>query len=115
MASFLAVPERYAQFVAAPAAGRPVGFAEASIRADHVNGTSSSPVGFLEGIYVVPGARRQGVATALVAAVARWAREAGCRELASDALLDNQASQAAHRALGFQETERVVYFRKSLD
>lgn len=47
-------------------------------------------------------------------AEARWARACGCRELASDALLENQASHAAHRALGFVETERVVFFRKPL-
>jgi aminoglycoside 6'-N-acetyltransferase I len=36
------------------------------------------------------------------------------RELASDALLDNNGSHAMHEALGFTETERVVYFRKAL-
>jgi aminoglycoside 6'-N-acetyltransferase I len=35
--------------------------------------------------------------------------------LASDALLDNGASHAMHRALGFEETERVVFFRKPLE
>ncbi len=33
---------------------------------------------------------------------------------ASDALLENEASHALHLALGFQETERVIFFRKSL-
>lgn len=80
----------------------------------HVNGTESSPVAFLEGIYVVPEARRTGIAASLVSAVCRWAQNAGCQELASDALLENQVSHAAHRALGFEETERVVFFRKAL-
>jgi aminoglycoside 6'-N-acetyltransferase I len=88
------------------------GFAEAAIRTDYVNGAQSSPVGFLEGLYVVPHGRRNGVARLLVAAVTRWAAECGCSELASDAALANTASQALHRALGFEETERVVYFRK---
>jgi aminoglycoside 6'-N-acetyltransferase I len=35
--------------------------------------------------------------------------------MASDAFLDNSASHQMHGALGFSETERVVYFRKSLD
>jgi aminoglycoside 6'-N-acetyltransferase I len=35
-------------------------------------------------------------------------------ELASDADIANAVSHATHRALGFQETERVVYFRKVL-
>jgi L-amino acid N-acyltransferase YncA len=112
MAALLAQPERYGQFVARRADGTPAGFAEAAIRHDYVNGTESSPVAFVEGIYVGPSARRQGVARALVLAVEQWARARGCRELASDARLDNEASHAVHRALGFEETERVVYFRK---
>jgi aminoglycoside 6'-N-acetyltransferase I len=91
------------------------GFAEASIRRDYVNGCETSPVAFVEGIYVVPQARGRGVARALIAAVAEWAKSQGLCELASDALLDNEASHAMHQALGFAETERVVYFRKSLD
>lgn len=114
MSSFLSSPERYAQFVAYSSPGEAVGFVEASVRSDYVNGAESSPVAFLEGIYVVPEARRKGIAAALVAAVTRWALDVGCRELASDALLENQASHAVHRALGFQETERVVFFRRVL-
>jgi GNAT superfamily N-acetyltransferase len=94
--------------------GTAAGFVEGSIRADYVNGTSSSPVAFLEGLYVAPEFRRLGVARALVESVAQWARSAGCTELASDSLLDNPSGHAAHRALGFEETERVVYFRRAL-
>ena len=115
MTRFCAQPERHAQFIAAAADGAPLGFAEVSLRTDHVVGTSSSPVAFLEAIYVMPAARRQGLARALVAPVRAWARARGCTELASDALLDNAASHAMHRALGFDETRRVVYFRQSLD
>jgi aminoglycoside 6'-N-acetyltransferase I len=92
-----------------------IGFAEAAIRRDYVNGCETSPVAFVEGIYVTPVARGRGVARALIAGIARWAREKGVSELASDALLDNAASHAMHKALGFSETERVVYFRKALD
>jgi aminoglycoside 6'-N-acetyltransferase I len=92
----------------------PAGLAEAALRVDYVNGTESSPVAFLEGLYVVPAFRRRGVARALLREVERWARAAGCRELASDALLDNVAAHSVHRALGFDETERVVYFRRVL-
>lgn len=94
--------------------GSAAGFIEASIRSDYVNGTSSTPVAFLEGLYVTPGFRRQGIARALVQSVIDWARGVGCTELASDSLLDNDAGHAAHRALGFEETERVVYFRRKL-
>jgi aminoglycoside 6'-N-acetyltransferase I len=94
--------------------GSAVGFVEASKRVDYINGTNSSPVAFLEGLYVVQSYRRQGIARALVASVVKWALAQGCRELASDSLLDNTAAHAAHRALGFEETERVVYFRRKL-
>ena len=101
-------------FIAADSAGTPVGFAEATIRIDCVNGTETSPVGFLEGWYVAPAWRLRGIARALVARVEQWTREHGCAELASDALLDNPASHRAHAACGFEETERVVCFRKRL-
>ena len=94
-----------------------VGFAEASLRRDHVNGCEApmgTPVAFLEGLYVVPAQRRRGIARALCAAVAQWGRSRGCLELASDTPLGNLDSQAMHRALGFTETERVVFFRSAL-
>ena len=90
--------------------GAAIGFVEASKRVDYVNGTNSSPVAFLEGLYVEPVERGNGVARALVAAVEAWAAAEGCTELASDSPLENVAAHAAHRALGFAETERVVYF-----
>jgi aminoglycoside 6'-N-acetyltransferase I len=67
-----------------------------------------------EGLYVEPGARRRGVARALVESVVSWALEQGVTELASDSLIGNVDAHAAHRALGFEETERVVYFRRPL-
>jgi aminoglycoside 6'-N-acetyltransferase I len=91
-----------------------VGFVEASKRVDYVNGTSSSPVAFLEGIYVAPESRRKGVARDLVNSVVNWASAEGCLELASDSLLGNTAAHAMHCALGFEETERVVYFCRRL-
>jgi len=73
-----------------------------------------SPCAFLEGWWVDDDVRRAGVGRALVAAVEQWARAHGFTELGSDALLDNALSHQAHRALGFEERERVVYFRKRL-
>jgi len=114
MAISLAQPERFLQLMMYDDKHEPIGFIEGSIRGDYVNGTETSPVGFVEGVYVVPAWRRKGVARQLFAAIGDWARARGCRELASDALLENEASQRAHRALGFEETERVVYFRRRL-
>jgi aminoglycoside 6'-N-acetyltransferase I len=106
----LGEPERWLILIARGLKGRPLGFAEASLRTDHVNGCETSPVVFLEGIWVEPDARRSGVARALVDEVEAWGRSHGCREFASDALAENTNSHAMHRALGFEETERVVYF-----
>lgn len=105
---------REVAFIARDASGTPLGFTEAALRHDYVNGCDTSPVAFLEGIYVTPAQRRCGVAQKLCAAVEDWARATGCSEFASDAALDNLDSHAMHRALGFAETERVVYFRKPL-
>ena len=104
----------HAGFLARDAAGRAVGFAEASLRHDYVSDCETSPVGFLEGIYVAPDARRQGVAKALVDQVVAWTRAKGCSELASDAAIDNLASHQMHAALGFSETARVVFFKRVL-
>jgi aminoglycoside 6'-N-acetyltransferase I len=90
-----------------------LGFAEVS-RRPYAEGCETSPVGFLEGWYVVPECRRQGIGRALVAAAEAWARALGCREFASDALVENTLSAAAHRALGFEEVVVIRCFRKGL-
>lgn len=114
MRELCAQAKRYAQFLAYSSLGEPQGLVEVALRSDYVNGTDSSPVGFLEGLYVDPAYRRQGIAAQLVAVAEKWCREQGCTEMASDALLENTVSHAMHGALGFEETERVVYFRKPL-
>ncbi|WP_210297092.1 aminoglycoside 6'-N-acetyltransferase [Ciceribacter thiooxidans] len=111
--AMLEAPDRFAVFLCEDG-GRVCGFAEASLRQDHVNGCETAPVAFLEGIFVASESRRRGVAGRLVAAVEDWAREIGMRELGSDADLANVVSHAMHSHLGFEETERVVYFRKEL-
>ena len=91
----------------------PIGFAELSIRA-YAEGCRTDSVAYLEGWFVVPNARGQGVGRALIAAAEEWGRSQGCVEFASDADLTNDASAAAHRALGFTEVGRVRCFRKDL-
>ena len=93
--------------------GVPAGFAECSLRHDYVEGTVSSPVGYLEGICVRETARRRGIARMLLSACEDWAREKGCTEFASDCELTNIESQGFHRAVGFTEANRLVaYVRK---
>jgi aminoglycoside 6'-N-acetyltransferase I len=108
-------PTRFVAFLARDDGGHLLGFAEASLRFDYVNGCSTSPVAFVEGLYVREAVRRRGIGRGLIAAIELWARERGCTELASDALIDNGVSHHAHEGVGFVETERVVFFRKDLD
>ena len=91
----------------------PIGMIELSLRS-HADGCRSSPVPFVEGWYVAPDARRQGVGAALMAATEAWARAGGYSELASDTELDNEAGNRAHAGCGFEEIGRAVKFRKSL-
>jgi aminoglycoside 6'-N-acetyltransferase I len=77
------------------------------------DGCTTHPVGYVEGRYVDPDVRRQGVGRALVGAAEVWAVSRGCREMASDARLDNAAGIAAHRALGFQDETPAARFRKN--
>ncbi len=93
--------------------GRIVGFAEYNIR-EFANGCNSQPVPFLEGIWVRPDVRQEGVAAALMAHLENVARAQGFLEFGSDVLIDNDISIRMHKRLGFEETERVVYFRKDI-
>lgn len=106
-------PDR-AAFLAFDEAGQAIRFAEACLRRDYVEGCETSPVVFLEGVFVKTGARLGGVARALADAVADWGRTQGCTEYASNTLLDHGDSLRFHAAIGFEETERVVYFRRDL-
>ena len=92
----------------------PVGFAQCQLRHDYVEGTDSSPVGYLEGIFVSDGYRRQGIAGKLLSACENWAREMGCTEFASDCELTNRDSLAFHLNVGFTEANRIICFTKPL-
>ena len=91
-----------------------IGFAEAEIR-PWGDGCDTAPVASLEGIYVRPERRRQGIGRRLVEAVADWGRARGMTELGSDAWLDNLESRLSHALWGFEETKRVVMFRRRLN
>ena len=92
----------------------PVGFAQCGLRTDYVEGTESSPVGYLEGIFVKPAYRNNGYAKKLLEACEMWAQSMGCTEFASDCELDNIASHRFHIAMGFDEANRIICFRKKL-
>lgn len=94
--------------------GHVVGFAQCQLRYDYVEGTSSSPVGYLEGLYVESHMRKKGIAKQLIAHCETWARTKGCTEFASDCELSNSDSAKMHEKLGFKEVNRIICFTKKL-
>lgn len=104
----------FAIFVLQDEGGELSGFVEVGLRS-HADGCDESqPVGYVEGWFVAEGSRRQGIGRELVRAAEDWSRAQGCREMASDALIDNSVSQRAHERLGFIARDRCVHFRKPL-
>lgn len=91
-----------------------VGFAQCQLRHDYVEGTDSSPVGYLEGIFVMPQYRGRGYAKELLSKCEEWAKSKGCSEFASDCELDNSVSLNFHLNVGFAEANRIICFTKRL-
>ncbi len=91
-----------------------MGFAQCQLRHDYVEGTDSSPVGYLEGIFVKEAYRHKGYARELLRECEKWAAEQGCGAFASDCELGNEESLAFHLAAGFAEANRIICFTKEL-
>lgn len=102
-----------AVFVAVRPTGSLGGFIEVTLR-DSAEGCDAGPVGYVEGWYVDPDIRREGVGRRLLAAGEQWALEHGCRMMASDTTMDNTISEKVHAATGFEEVGRAIHFRKRL-
>ena len=111
--AYLADPEK-AVFLATLGDGKIVGFIEESLRRDYVEGCETSPVAYLEGIYVLEEYRGKGIAKVLIQNAERWAASHGCTEMGSDAELTNQGSINMHLRLGFEEANRVVHFVRQI-
>lgn len=92
----------------------PVGFAQCQLRYDYVEGTSTTPVGYLEGIFIKEGYRNRGYAKELLTECEAWAKNNGCREFASDCEIDNIESFCFHKAMNFTEANRIICFTKKL-
>lgn len=95
--------------------GNYVGFIHLSIRSDYVEGSNSSPVGYVEGIYVDEEYRNKGISRKLVEAGEYWLKSLGCSQIASDTELENIGSQEFHKRIGFREANRIVSFIKDLN
>ena len=92
----------------------PIGFAQCQLRHDYVEGTETSPVGYLEGIFIQEEFRHRGFARMLLQECEKWAKGKHCSEFASDCELDNMNSLKFHLAMGFEEANRVICFRKNI-
>ena len=92
----------------------PIGFAQCQLRYDYVEGTSTSPVGYLEGIFVKESYRSKGYAKELLTECEVWAKGNGCQEFASDCEIDNINSLHFHKAMNFTEANRIICFTKLL-
>ena len=106
--------EDHAVFLARTEEGEAAGFALVALRRDYVEGADTSPVGYLEGIYVRPAYRHSGLGRALLQRGEDWAGRQGCAEFASDVEWHNRDSQYFHERCGFREANRVVCYIKSL-
>ena len=91
-----------------------IGFSHCEIRCDYVEGTNGGNVGYLEGVYVLPEYRSQGIAKTLVLHGEDWARKKGCTEFGSDCELDNIDSYRFHMKIGFAEANKIICFTKRL-
>lgn len=92
----------------------PIGFAQCQLRYDYVEGTETTPVGYLEGIFVKEGYRNKGYAKELLNECETWAKRKGCHEFASDCEIDNISSFGFHKAMNFTEVNRIICFTKKL-
>lgn len=93
--------------------GKLVGFLEASIR-PFVEDCHSDHVGYLEGWFIESNYRQHGIGKKLVKSAEQWAKSHGCEEMASDSEIGNNLSVIAHSKLGYEETSRLIHWRKEL-
>jgi aminoglycoside 6'-N-acetyltransferase I len=90
------------------------GFVYVGLRTDYVEGSDSSPTGYIEGIYVRPAFRKKGIAKALYLTGEAWARQRGCSQIGSDIYIDNTVSYDFHTRIGFKEAGRLIAFIKNI-
>lgn len=93
----------------------PIAFIHVSIRSDYVEGSRSSPTGFVEGIFVKPAYRRKGISNNLIAQGESWLKTKGCKQIGSDIELSNDTSYKFHTSVGFKEANRLIAFIKDIN
>ncbi len=91
-----------------------IGFGEGSIRSEYVEGAKTSPIGYLEGIYVNKEYRHTGVGGQLMKEVEKWCGQRGCSEFASDTGIDNVKGIQFHESNGFREVAKIICYVKKI-
>ena len=90
------------------------GFVEVSIH-ERVDGSFSNHVGYIDAWYVDPDLRAQGIGRDLLKAAEAWVSAKGLTQIASDCELLDRDSIKIHKAVGFEETFRLVHFLKRIE
>lgn len=93
--------------------GERIGLVELSLR-NIVDGCLSSPVPYLEGLYLTATERGKGRGTTIIEMIKDWCQEHGHSELATDAELTNTRAQSFYEQLGFEQVDRIVEYRFEL-
>ncbi|MDD5639297.1 MAG: GNAT family N-acetyltransferase [Candidatus Pacebacteria bacterium] len=91
-----------------------VGFIKLSLRNDYVEGSNSSPVGYVEGIYIDPNYRGLGLGRKLFKFGEKWSFERGCNEYAADSNFPEKESQKILSRIGFKEVNRIICYLKKI-
>ncbi|MEM7382597.1 MAG: aminoglycoside 6'-N-acetyltransferase, partial [Bacteroidota bacterium] len=85
-----------------------VGFITVTLRTDYVEGCTTSPVGYIESVFVQAPFRKGGVAKRLFSLAEAWAKAKGCSEMGSDTWVWNKDAVAFHLKLGFKEEDTLI-------
>lgn len=91
------------------AGGAPLGFAQLY---PSFSSVSLARVFILNDLFVAPAGRRQGVASALLAALEAYAWAFGAARLSLNVARDNVSAQQLYRAQGWQPDERHYMFHR---
>ena len=104
---------KYKTFLA-KSGNRTIGFITVSVRTDYVEGSNSSPTGYVEAIFVDSDYRKEGAAKLLFEKGEHWTKLQGCSEIGSDTWDWNLAAQEFHLKLGFRKEDVLVHFIKKI-
>ena len=108
------IKSKYAIIYVAEIENKIIAFAQFELRFDYVEGTNTSPVGYIEGIFVKEEYRNKGIASKLIKNGELWAKQQGCKQMASDCELLNKGSIDFHTKNGYVEVNKIVCFKKEI-